>query len=161
MALIHFEYIPPKEHAEGNSDDSQAKKYNSLQAEITKRKRALERLEELYLYSDDSMPQKDYLIRCRTLSTEIDKFTQESNLLQKGSIFMTSISDEQFLNKATHLLFNKAINTGNIDFQELAMNSGNKILKDFINTVIKNIVVLDGHITQIEFVNASIHSFRY
>lgn len=156
-----FEYIPPKEHAEGNSDDSQAKKYNSLQAEITKRKRALERLEELYLYSDDSMPQKNYLLKRRTLSTEIDKFTQESNLLQKGSIFMTSISDEQFLDKATHLLFNKAINTGNIDFQELAMNSGNKILKDFINTVIKNIVVLDGHITQIEFINASIHSFRY
>ena len=107
------------------------------------------------------MPQKDYLIKRRSLAADLEKFTRESEQLQKDSIFLTSIADEKFLEKAARLIFKESLIAGGVKFQELAMNSGNKILKDFVNSIIKNIIVLDGHVTQIEFVNSAIHTFHY
>ncbi len=160
-AIDTVDYTPLENRAERELSDSHAKRYTQLQSEITKRRRALERLEALYLYAEDSMPQKDYLIKRRALTADLEKFTRESEQLQKDSIFLTSIADEKFLEKAARLIFKESLIAGGVKFQELVMNSGNKILKDFVNSIIKNIIVLDGHVTQIEFVNSAIHTFHY
>ena len=160
-AIDTVDYTPSLKRPEGKLGGVQAKRYTQLQSEITKRQRALERLEALYLYAEDSMPQKDYLIKRRTLAAELEKFTRESDRLQKDSIFMTSIADEKFLEKAAHLIFNESMNNGSVNFQDLATHSGNTVLKDFVNSIIKNIIVLNGNVTQIEFVNGAIHTFHY
>ena len=43
----------------------------------------------------------------------------------------------------------------------IAMQVGNKILKDFANATIADILVKDGKVTQIEFRNGITHVFNY
>lgn len=57
--------------------------------------------------------------------------------------------------------FKTAITTGHIDFPALVEDVGRPALKEFVNTVITRITVLDGHVTQIEFTNGQVHTFHY
>lgn len=154
----HIEYEHPsiKNHSVSSLQET-----TSLQVDLDKQKRALERLEELYLFSDDSMPQKDYLQKCQRFRNNIDELSKKLNESKKDSIFVTSLSDEKFIEKATALLFNKSMQNGCIDFQKLVMDTGNRILKDFINSIVSDIIVKDGLILQIDFHNGTTHKFSY
>ncbi|WP_196600065.1 recombinase family protein [Pectinatus frisingensis] len=154
----HIEYEHPsiKNHSVSSLQET-----TSLQVDLDKQKRALERLEELYLFSDDSMPQKDYLQKCQRFRNSIDELSKKLNESKKDSIFVTSLSDEKFIEKATALLFNKSMQNGCIDFQKLVMDTGNRILKDFINSIVSDIIVKDGLILQIDFHNGTTHKFSY
>lgn len=138
---------------------SNIQKKSSVQADLAKQKRALDRLEELYLFAEDSMPQKDYLQKRQKIRNKIDELSNE--LTKKNSVFITSLSDEKFIEKATALLFNKSIQSGQIDFRKLVMNTGNKILKNFINSIISDIIVRNGLVLQIDFHNDTTHKFSY
>ncbi|WP_196602130.1 recombinase family protein [Pectinatus frisingensis] len=154
----HIEYEHPsiKNHSVSSLQET-----TSLQVDLDKQKRALERLEELYLFSDDSMPQKDYLQKCQRFRNNIDELSKKLNESKKDSIFVTSLSDEKFIEKAIALLFNKSMQNGCIDFQKLVMDTGNRILKDFINSIVSDIIVKDGLILQIDFHNGTTHKFSY
>ena len=47
------------------------------------------------------------------------------------------------------------------DFPGLALHVGKLELKNFINAVIEQIIVLDGRITQLTFRNGEVHTFLY
>lgn len=71
------------------------------------------------------------------------------------------MTDEEFLQKAARLLFQDAMGHGSIDFPGLALHVGKLELKNFINAVIEQIIVLDGRITQLTFRNGEVHTFLY
>ena len=115
----------------------------------------------LFLYAEDELPQADFLREKRYLQDNISRLQGELEKEQQPSVFASSLTDEDFLRKAAHLLFQSAMTRGGIDFPELAIHVGNLELKNFVNTIIKQIVVLDGHVTQITFANDEIHTFLY
>lgn len=156
--LSTAEYQP----ADEQHDDSatQTRKAN-LQAELEKNRRALSRLMHLFLYAEDEMPQADFLREKKHLQDTIARLQAELEKARQSSVFASSLTDEEFLDKAARLLFQSAMVRGGIDFPELAMRVGNLELKNFVNAVIKQIVVLDGHVTQITFVNGETHTFLY
>lgn len=133
----------------------------SLQDELERNERALSRLTQLFLYADDAMPQTEYLQQKKVLDDNITRIRSELAKIKKSSIFASSLSDEQFISKAAGFLFKTAVSSGRIDFPALVNDVGRPALKEFVNTVITRITVLDGHVTQIEFTNGQVHTFRY
>ena len=83
------------------------------------------------------------------------------NALQRIRYFPQPLTDEKFIEKASALLLNKFMQENDRLFPALAMQVGNKILKDFANATIADILVKDGKVTQIKFRNGIAHSFNY
>lgn len=156
--LSTAEYQPADEQ---NDDSAEQTRKNNLQAELEKNRRALSRLMHLFLYAEDEMPQADFLREKKHLQDTITRLQAELEKAQQSSVFASSLTDEEFLGKAARLLFQSAMVRGGIDFPELAMRVGNLELKNFVNAVIKQIIVLDGRVTQITFANDEIHTFLY
>lgn len=152
------EYQPTDEQHDDSA--TQTRELN-LQAELEKNRRALSRLMHLFLYAEDEMPQADFLREKKHLQDTIARLQSELEKAQRSSVFASSLTDEEFLGKAARLLFQSAMVRGGIDFPELAMRVGNLELKNFVNAVIKQIIVLDGRVTQITFANDEIHTFLY
>ncbi len=144
-----------------NDSKSLAKEKAALQAEISKRQRALNRLEEFYLFSDSSLPRKDYLLKQNQLTNEITDYHDKLSKLQHDSIFTTTLSDEQFIYKASSLVFQKMMQKDAVDMEELATVVGNSALKDFINKIISNIIMSNGKVIEITFLNGLTHQFEY
>lgn len=133
----------------------------SLRTELEKKQRALSRLKHLFLYADEQMREIDFLQEKRQLEDTIIKLKGELDKEEQSSVFASSLSDEDFIRKASGCLFQAALAKGNIDFPSLALQTGKLALKDFINTVVSHIVVLDGRVTQITFINGETHTFLY
>lgn len=156
--LSTAEYQP----ADEQHDDSPTQTHKAnLQAELEKNRRALSRLMHLFLYAEDEMPQADFLREKKHLQDTIARLQAELEKARQSSVFASSLTDEEFLDKAARLLFQSAMVRGGIDFPGLAMRVGNLELKNFVNAVIGQIIVLDGRVTQITFRNGEVHTFLY
>lgn len=139
---------------------AQAREAN-LRAELERKKRALSRLTHLFLYAEDEMHEADFLREKRSLQDDIASLQDDLAKAEQASVFATSMTDEKFLQKAARLLFQDAMGHGSIDFPGLALHVGKLELKNFINAVIEQIIVLDGRITQLTFRNGEVHTFLY
>ena len=82
------------------------------------------------------------------------------NALQRIRYFPQPLTDEKFIEKASALLLNKFMQENDRLFPALAMQVGNKILKNFANATITDILVNDGTATQIESRNRILHTFN-
>lgn len=154
------EYHAADEQQQKNALAAQARKAN-LHAELEKNQRALSRLTHLFLYAEEEMQQTDFLQEKRRLQEMISKLQGELAREEQASVFASSLTDEDFICQASRFLFQDAIKRGNIDFPALVGHTGKPPLKDFINAVVSQIVVLDGRVTQITFTNGEIHTFLY
>ena len=130
-----------------------------LQREKKKYETALKRLEDLYLFSDDAMSEKDYLFKKRDLSTQLDKI--KKNILSIRNRNNNHMNFD-FVNKASYLIIMKEL-TGkrNIDYMELIKVVDLAIVRDFVHSLIKTIVVKDHRILSITFINGMTHKFSY
>lgn len=134
-----------------------------LKDEKNKLERALTRLEDLYLFSDDGMSEKNYLIRKQEIEKKIsslnDKIKSRSKELSKS----IPGHDLNFIKKATqYLLAQNLMSNRRIDYNNMVKKTDKALLKDFMNCVIKNITVEENKdISSIEFVNGITHRFVY
>lgn len=145
---------------ENEEEDEELEK---LRIEKSKLERAMKRLEDLYLFSEDSMSEKNYLIR----KQEIDKkISSLNNKIRKKSKELAKVipgHDLNFIKKATqYLLANNLINSKKINYNSMVKSVDKTLLKDFMNCVIKKIVVEENRtISSIEFINGISHRFIY
>lgn len=135
----------------------------NLKAEKKKLERALKRLEDLYLFSDESMSEKDFLIRKHDLDSKINEV---NNKIKKRSIeFSRELPghDLNFIKKATqYLLAQNLVGDRPIKYNKLVKVIDKKLLQDFMQSIIKKVTVReDKTITSIEFVNGITHRFIY
>jgi len=135
----------------------------NLKAEKKKLERALKRLEDLYLFSDESMSEKDFLIRKHDLDSKINEV---NNKIKKRSIeFSRELPghDLNFIKKATqYLLAQNLVGDRPIKYNKLVKVVDKKLLQDFMQSIIKKVTVReDKTITSIEFVNGITHKFIY
>lgn len=139
------------------------KELDSLKNEKKKLERALDRLEDLYLFSDDSMSEKNYLIkkydvekRRNGINDKIKKRSMEYSRDLPGH-------DLSFVKKATqYLLANSLVTNKPINYNSIVKLADKNLLQDFMQCIIKKIVVEeDKRISSIEFVNGITHRFIY
>lgn len=136
--------------------------FEKLKKEKVKYEKALARLEDLFLYSDEAMSQKDFLFKKRDISQNIDRINNSLSELHNKSTNLKMTNDTAFINKASHFLItNELTNKKNIDYRELLQTINNDIIRDFIQTLITKIVIMDKKVYSITFQNGITHNFLY
>lgn len=132
-----------------------------LRAEKRKTERALERLVNLYLYSEDSMSQKDYTIRKSALEDYLKEITENLNMIDRNNNHEI-ISDENFIKRASYFIINKELADKNyIYFKKMQMDMDPEILRDFFHEIIDSVVMEQSQVKEIIFRNGLAHVFYY
>lgn len=133
---------------------------SKLRKEKEKQERALQRLQDLYLYSETSMSEKDFIIRKSEISSHLDNINRQLGLMTQDQA--SFLSDEEFIKQASHLLIQKELkNKKYIYFKKLVNTVDPDILKAYMETILDSIYTADGKITAITFKNGLTHRFIY
>ena len=132
----------------------------ALFKERDKQERALQRLQDLYLYSDASMSEKDYMLRRQVITEAIDDINGRLGMVTRGAD--GSLSDEEFVRQASHLLIAKNLTSKKyIYYRGLAEAVPPEILREYMSTILDSIFVTDGRVTSIVFKNGLTHKFAW
>lgn len=139
-----------------NKNNIKKSSNTKLKAEKEKYKRALNRLEDLYLFDDESMSEKDYILKKKKIEDklkEVDKEIKKSNTTISNEIDLSILSSNAILK-------NEILNSDYINYKELDMLVDRKLLKEFINTLIEKIKINPkGLVKSITFKNGLTHTF--
>jgi DNA invertase Pin-like site-specific DNA recombinase len=150
------------ENAKATDFEKVANEQDILTTDKKKKERALARLNSLYLYNDDAIPEQEYLITRKGLEDDIERITQRLEEIEVNSSKNYTLSDDEFIQQASYFIMSQQLLTKRyIDFETLARKIDTKIIKNFVNSIIKKIVILDGKIVSISFKNGIKHDFLY
>lgn len=129
-----------------------------LRADKEKQERALQRLQDLYLYSDNALSEKDFILRKAEIISRLDDISKQLGMLDRGPD--RSLSDEDFVKQASHLLISRYLKDRTyIYYKNLAKDVSPEILKEYMSTIIDSLAVADGKIKSITFANGLTHRF--
>lgn len=133
---------------------------------LTEEKRRLERaqnrLKSLYLYSDDSMSESEYLSECLLLNEKLAKINSRLTELEAAEIEDSSANDLSFMEQASFLVITEELLSRRfVDYEKVIRVLDKRTLKLFINSLCKKIVVFQGKITEIGFKNGIVIKFLY
>lgn len=143
-------------------DESTTAERDLLLVERRKKERALARLKAIYLYNDEDMPETEYIIERKSITDDLERIDNRLEEIEKNSAAAFSISDEDFISKASYFIMSQQLLTKRyVNFETLIRKIDAKIIKEFVNTIIKKIVILDGKIISILFKNGIKHKFLY
>jgi len=106
---------------------------------------AMTRLKSLYLYSDSTLSEKDYILENTKLADELESVNELLANLPKES--------EAMIARASYFLLADQISKGTFDFLEHAKVMDRNILRDYIHAVVKSITVLDGNVIEVIWQN--------
>lgn len=138
-------------------------KLNKLKENKKKLERAITRLDDLYLFSEESMSEKDYLIKKQDITKRIDKIN--GDIRERSIEFSRRVPghDLSFIKKATqYLIGHDLLSSEDINYNEIVKLIDKRLLQDFMQTIVKTITVEeDKSISSIEFVNGITHRFIY
>lgn len=138
-------------------DDAEVNERDLLLTEKRKKERALARLKTLYLYSDSDMPETEYFIERKTITDDLEQIDARLEEIEKNASASFSISDEDFIAKASYFIMSQQLLTKRyVNFDTMIRKIDTKIIKDFVNSVIKKIVILDGKIISIQIGRAHV-----
>ena len=151
--------------------------YNSLEKEKTqtiinqnaiyesekeKYKKALKRLDDLYLYDENSMSQKDFVIKRKEITDNIENLENKIQEVKLNDTPFISNNDFSVLSKASFYFLTKNLaSVKNIDVISLLNNLDKQVIKDFIDTIISDVSLERGKIYSITFKNGITHHFLY
>lgn len=134
----------------------------SLASEQRRVDRALARLKALYLYSDESMSEKDFLIERGQLESQLAEVNAKLDALHKNTSHQFDMSDDELLEKASYfILTSKLRDKRFVNYRKLLEELDPRILKDFVNSVSSNFCIENGKIRSITFKNGITHEFVY
>lgn len=133
-----------------------------LLAEKRKKERALARLKALYLYNEDAISEKEYVLEKKTLTESLDGIDKRLEELERNSSTHFTISDDEFMAKASVFIMTQNLQHKRfVNFETLIKKIDPRIVKEFINSIIQKIVIQNGKITSIRFKNGLEHKFLY
>ena len=129
--------------------------------EKTKTERALARLKSLYLYSEESLPEVEFITEQNKLISKIKELDEQLEQLSVESVDY-SISDEEFMSKASYFILSNELSAlRSIDYYKLLSTTDARLLKQFVNSVCSNFCIKNGKILSIRFKNGIEHKFLY
>ncbi|HBJ2623444.1 TPA: recombinase family protein [Clostridium botulinum] len=133
-----------------------------LTKEKEKYNRAFERLQSLYLFSDDAMSEKDFLVQKLKLTEKLDEVNKKIDLINEENSNTVTYDNISFLKKTSNFMINNELmNKKFINFKTMVMTMDKQLIKDFINTIIDKIEIKNGKVATIHFKNGIINNFIY
>lgn len=131
-----------------------------LRREKERQERAMQRLQELYLYSDSALSEKDFIIRKMEISKRLEDVNAKMGLISRDT--GSSLSDEDFIKQASHLLISRQLSERKyIYFKEFAKSVSPEILKAYLDTILDSVYIADGRIQSVTFKNGLTHKFIF
>ena len=131
---------------------------SKLRREKERLERAFKRLQDLYLYSEDAMPEKDFIIRRAEIVSRLSEVSGKLGLFADEA--HPTLSDEEFIRQASHLLvIGELQGKEYIFYRTLASIVSPEILREFVRSVVDSIVLVDGRVVRLCFKNGMTHSF--
>lgn len=132
-----------------------------LLKEKEKVSRAIERLNNLYLFDDNAMSESDYIIKRNELDEKLDKIL-ESIGMQSKTEDEVIISNDDFVERASEFIIAKNLEGRNyISYRRLSDQVDKTVLKSFFSSIIYSIYLDKGRISKIIFRNGITHEFIY
>ena len=132
-----------------------------LRAEKQKIERAIERLTSLYLYSEASMSESEFVIQKSTLTNKLDEINAAIGFTNADD-WEQSVSDDIFIQRASEFLIAQKLSGRKyINYKRLAMSVDHTVLQTFLRSIIDSIVIDCGYIKQIIFKNGLTHIFIF
>ncbi len=148
--------------AKTESESKVADEKELLVSEKRKKERALNRLKSLYLYNEAAISEMEYLTEKKALIDSLTQIDARLEEIEKNSSKNFTLSDEEFLTKASLFIMSNHLNEKRfINFEKMVKEINPKIIKEFINSIVQKIVILDGKIVSISFKNGIEHKFLY
>lgn len=133
-----------------------------LLSEKRRLERALNRLKTLYLYSEDTMAEKDYIIERKNIADSLDEVNAKLEIAEKTAADSLSLSDDEFMAKAHYFVMAQQLQDKRlIDYEKFIRKIDPQIVKDFMNSIVQNFCIKDGKIMSILFKNGIEHQFFY
>lgn len=155
-------YMPDVDLDSDSDEYSAAEQLSLLRHEREKAKNAIERLTDLYLYDPEALTKEEFSKRKKELMKKISAFDDRIAEYKNDSGSGEDLADLAFIRKASaFLVAQRIVSKKHIDYTEMAATLDNEILKDFIEQVVDHIVVRDGRVERICFVNGLEHEFIY
>lgn len=143
------------------SKKAAASALSNLRKEKQKLERALDRLTNLYLYADNSMPDSEFIIQKAKITDALDEINEQIGFANSDD-WQQSISDDVFIQRASEFIIaQKFTDRNSIYYKSLAMSVDKQVLKTFVNSVIDNIVMDKGQVKRITFKNGLSHTFIF
>ena len=134
---------------------------DTLKSRKNRIENALSRLNALYLYDENSMPQKDFVMQRADLSKQLEQVNSRLSEIQ-GRGEDAEVTSDSFIMKASYyIMANKLIEGGYIDYEKYIRAIDPAVPKSFLASVIDHIDADDGRVTAITFKNGIEHRFTY
>lgn len=153
-----LEYTPEFKNADSSSMSSEIA---SLNDQRRKKEIALRRLKSLYLYGDEEIPEKEFIIERKKLVDDMNRIDARLTELGIGDVAVPSI-DDAFVEKASYFIMVEHIMNGDCnDPSSFIRNIDPSVVKSFLQSILSNIVILDSNVSSVKFKNGITLEFQY
>lgn len=133
-----------------------------LLSEKRRLERALNRLKSLFLYGEDAISEKDYLIERKQLMDSLEEKDARLEELEAQSAAAITMSDDEFMAKASYFILTQQLQDKRfVNYERFIRKIDPQIVKDFLNSIVSNFCIVDGLTTSILFKNGVEVRFSY
>lgn len=129
-------------------------------SEKGKYERALARLKDAYLFSDDAMTQNEYISQKHSIEIKLSATNKKLDKLQSKDD--TPFDDVEFLNVLSYFILNQNLqDKREIDFVDFITSVDKKIISDFVHKMFVKFIISKGKIKSMTFRNGITNTFVY
>jgi site-specific DNA recombinase len=108
------------------------------------------------------MSEKDYLIERKQLIDSLAEKTARLEELEAETAASFTMSDEEFMAKASYFILTQQLQDKRfVDYEKFIRKIDPQIVKEFLNSIIKNFCIKNGLTTSILFKNGLEIRFSY
>lgn len=145
--------------AEASSD---VQERDLLLADKRRLERALKRLNAIYLYGDEEIPGKDFILDRKSITDSLQQIDDRLKELDAAAVFDVSLSDDEFMEKASQfILTQQLLDKRSVNYEKFIRKIDPRIVKVFLNETVSNFCIKDGLTTSVLFKNGIELRFCY
>ena len=128
----------------------QAQEIDLLMSEKRRNERALARLQNLHLYGEDAITEKDYIVERKRITDDLIAIDARLELLQHDRPDDMSMADHEFIEQALNFIvaFN-LLDQREVTYVKMARKIEARVLKGFLTSIVQNFCIKDGRIETI------------
>ena len=143
-------------------DSSDVQERDLLLADKRRLERALKRLNAIYLYGDEEIPGKDFILYRKNITDSLQQIDDRLKELDAAAVFDVSLSDDEFMEKASQfILTQQLLDKRSVNYEKFIRKIDPRIVKDFLNETVSNFCIKDGLTTSILLKNGIELRFCY
>lgn len=149
------------EFEEAQSKTAALKQPDAFDTDIKKYQTAISRLEELYLFSSESMSQSEFMIKKSQLQEKVDALKKNKVLAKEEETVDDGADQNDFI--AGTVVFKKMLEGlgASYSYEDIMRKIGKDALKNVLPNLISKVYVRDNVPVSIVFKNGLIHKFAW